>query len=86
MQAVELDADGCFLHRFPLKGEAPATQWVNGICVLLPEGSEPAAGDSVAALQQRVCTASDSMWLWHAEGLSAGGGTAEPAVRWTRLL
>ena len=42
-QVVELDEKGYYLRHYSLRCEQYATQWLGGVCILLPAGVLPCA-------------------------------------------
>ena len=89
MQTVEVDFCGYYRLHYSLKEETPATEWVGGVCMLLPDGIMPQAGDTIAALQHKVCVSElhdAALGVWKAVGMPVDSSIYVPVRKWSRVV
>ena len=87
MQVVELSDDGSVVNYYTLMEEQAATEWVGGVCILMPESIVPLKEANVKSLL--LCefnSVQDGNYrLWKAIGLSSDTIFTANPERWQLL-
>lgn len=87
MQVIELSEEGYLIKHYTFEEEQPATEWVGGVCILLPESVTPSEGANLKALlSQDVMMKSDiRLRFWRAVGLGTNDIFSATPERWLLL-